>query len=99
MGFLDKLRTGGTPSTIRMPVKFKTKVTRRTAGEDLVFDADVKGYFIGKGGKPDFVVEEVKVTGIPNMNMNSFLPKEVIEIREQALREEYPRLLGIKKPG
>jgi hypothetical protein len=41
----------------------------------------------------------VKVTGIPNMNMNSFLPKEVIQIREQALREEYPRLLGIKKPG
>ena len=95
---LDKFRSGEKAGTPKMPVKFKTKVERKTATQNLMFDVDVKGYFIGKKGKPDFFVEEVTVTGIPNMDLRSFFPKEVDEIKKYAIRVEYPRLLGIKVP-
>jgi hypothetical protein len=99
MGLFDKFKSPGTASGMKMPARFKAKVERKTATQNLVFDVDVKGYFIGKGGKPDFVTEEVTVTGIPNMNMQGFFPKEIEEIRKYAMRVEYPRLLGVKSPG
>jgi hypothetical protein len=85
-------------SGLKIPAKFKAKVERKTATQDLVFDVDVRGYFIGKAGKPDFIPEAISVTGMPNMNMSGFFPKEIEEIRKYAMKEEYPRLLGLKKP-
>jgi hypothetical protein len=99
MGLFDKFKQPAQVSGMKMPTRFKAKVERKTATQDLVFEVDVKGYFIGKGGKPDFVTEEVTVVGIPNMNLQGFFPKEIEEIRRYAMKFEYPRLIGGKPPG
>jgi hypothetical protein len=99
MGLFDMFKSPAPVSGMKMPVRFKAKVERKTATQDLVFDVDVKGYFIGKGGKPDFVTEEMTVVGMPNMNLSGFFPKEIEEIRKYAMKEEYPRLLGLKPPA
>lgn len=64
-----------------------------------MFDVEVKGHFLGKAGKPDFITESMAVVGMPNMNMSAFLPKEIEEIRKYAMKVEYPRLLGMKPPS
>jgi hypothetical protein len=99
MGLFDMFKSGGGSAGMKMPVRFKAKVERKTATQDLVFDVDVKGYFIGRGGKPDFITEQMTVTGMPNMNMNAFFPKEVEEIRKYAMKVEYPKLIGMKPAG
>ena len=99
MGLFDRFKSPGSAAGMKMPVRFKAKVERKTATQDLVFDVDVKGYFIGKGGKPDFITEQMTVVGMPNMNMNAFFPKEVEEIRKYAMKVEYPKLLGMKPAG
>ncbi|HUI66284.1 MAG TPA: hypothetical protein VL126_15675, partial [Bacteroidota bacterium] len=99
MGLFDKLRgSGGAGSAPKMPARFKAKIERKTATQTLVFDVDVKGYFVGKAGKPDFIAQDVTVVGVPSMNMTSFFPKEIEEIRRYAIRVEYPRLIGKKDP-
>jgi len=99
MGLFDRFKSPSTGTGMKIPVRFKTKVERKTATEDLVFDVEVKGYFIGKGGKPDFIAEGVTVVGIPSMNLQGFLPKEIEEIRKYAMKVEYPRLLGMTPPA
>jgi hypothetical protein len=99
MGLLDRFKPAAPASGMKMPIRFKAKVERKTATQDIVFEVDVKGYFFGKGGKPDFVTEEVTVVGIPNMNLQGFFPKEIEEIRKHAMKVEYPRLIGGKPPG
>jgi len=96
MGLFDKFKSPATGSGMKMPVAFKAKVERKTATQDLVFDVDVKGFFVGKGGKPDFLIEKMTVVGLPNMDMSGFFPKEIEEIRKHAMKVEYPRLLGLK---
>ncbi|HXX64700.1 MAG TPA: hypothetical protein VEO56_12965 [Bacteroidota bacterium] len=97
MGLLDKLLgSGGGASAPKMPARFKAKIERKTATQTLVFDVEVKGYFVGKAGKPDFVAQDVTVVGVPSMNMSSFFPKELEEIRRYAIKTEYPRLIGKK---
>ena len=99
MGLFDRLKSPAAGSGMKMPARFKAKIERKTATQDLVFDVEVKGYFIGKGGKPDFMIESMTVVGMPNMNMNAFFPKEIEEIRKHAMKVEYPRLLGMKPPS
>ncbi len=84
---------------MKVPTRFKFKVERKTATQDIVFEVEVKGHFIATGGKPDFILENVKVEGMPNMDLNGFLPKEIDEIKRHALKVEYPRLLGLKPSG
>lgn len=84
---------------MKVPARFKFKVERKTATQDIVFDVEVRGYFIATGGKPDFTVEEMRVDGIPKMDVSGFLPKEIEEIRKYAIKVEYPRLLGLKSIG
>jgi hypothetical protein len=93
------LKSPAAGSGMKMPARFKAKIQRKTATQDLVFDVEVKGYFIGKAGKPDFIAESMTVVGMPNMNMRAFLPKEIEEIRKYAMNVEYPRLLGMKPPS
>jgi hypothetical protein len=97
MGLFDMFKSAPAASGMKMPAKFKAKIERKTATQDLVFDVDVRGYFIGRGGKPDFIPESISVTGMPNMNMSGFFPKEIEDIRKYAMKMEYPRLLGLKK--
>jgi hypothetical protein len=99
MGLFDRFKSPATVSGMKVPARFKFKVERKTATQELVFDVDVRGYFIARGGKPDFTVEEMRVVGIPNMDLNGFLPKEIEEIRRYAMKVEYPRLLGLKPPA
>lgn len=97
MGLFDIFRTQTGATVPRMPAKFKAKIERKTATQTLTFDVDVKGYFVGKAGKPDFVAQDITVVGVPTMNILSFFPKEIEEIRKYALKVEYPRLLGKKE--
>lgn len=99
MGLFDLFKSPAAGSGMKMPARFKAKVERKTATQDLVFDVEVRGYFIGKGGKPDFITEQMNVVGMPNMNMSGFFPKEIEEIRKYAMRVEYPKLLGMKPPA
>lgn len=98
MGLFDRFKPSAAGSGMKMPARFKTKVERKTATQSLVFDVEVKGYFIGKGGKPDFITEEMTVVGMPNMNLSGFFPKEIEEIRKYAMKIEYPKMLGMKAP-
>ena len=59
----------------------------------MQFNAMVSGYFVGRGGKADFVTEKVIVQGIPEMNLRSFLPDELKEVKRYAISVEYPRML------
>jgi hypothetical protein len=95
----DRFKSPAAVSGMKVPARFKFKVERKTATQDLMFDAEVRGSFIARGGKPDFTIEEMRVVGNPNMDMNGFLPKEIEEIRRYAMKVEYPRLLGLKRPG
>jgi|GEM_PF-1717792 len=99
MGFFDSFKSKAPGSGMKMPANFKAKIERKTATQDLVFEVEVKGYFIGKGGKPDFITESMTVVGMPNMDMNGFLQNEIEDIRKYAMKVEYPRLLGMKPPA
>lgn len=99
MGLFDKFKSPASASGMKVPVRFKTKVERKTATQSLVFDVDVKGHFTARGGKPDFITEQLTVVGLPNMNLSQFFPKEIEEIRKYAMKVEYPKILGMKSPG
>jgi len=98
MGLLSRFGSAGGSGNLKMPVKFKAKVDRKTPAQTVSFDVEVKGFFIGKAGKPDFVIEGITVIGIPNMDLSSFVSKEIDDLKKYALRVEYPRLLGMKAP-
>lgn len=99
MGLLGKLGIGGGDGALKMPITFRTVIRRKTTTQEVTFDIDVKGYFVGKAGKPNFISEEITVVGIPGMNLRSFLPREIDEIKKHALRVEYPKLIGKKPPA
>jgi len=96
MNLLDKLLMTDDFPTLTFPVKFRAKIERRTRTEALTFDVDVKGYFVGRRGKPDFVANEIAVSGIPLKNFRSIFPKDLAAVRRHALRVEFPRLIGLK---
>jgi hypothetical protein len=94
---LKALILGEEPASPRMPSEFDVKIERRTSSKDVLqFDARVKGYFIGKGGKPDFVAETIHILGIPDMNIRQFFSAEIKEVKKYALSVELPKTLGKK---
>ena len=99
MGLFDRFKATPTGSRMKVPVRFKSRVERRTATQDIVFDVEVGGYFIASGGRPDFIIEEIKAAGMPTLDKNGFLPKEIEEIKKHAMKVEYPRLLGLGPSG
>ncbi len=86
------------PRVARIPAEFPLMLERKTTDATLQFDATVKGYFVPKGGKPDFVASEITVDGAPEMNLRSFFPSELKMVSRYALSVELPRKLGQKVP-
>jgi hypothetical protein len=82
--------------SMRLPREFEVKIERKTPTTVVQFDAKVKGYFVGSGGNPNFVAEEIYVNGLPNMNIRQFFPKELKELKKYALSIEYPKMFGKK---
>jgi hypothetical protein len=83
---------------VKFPREFPVKIERKTPRSTVQFDAVVKGYFVGRNGKPDFVANQITVWGIPEMNIRRFFPDELKEVTKFALSVEYPKLLN-KKVG
>ena len=82
------------PRDVRIPAEFPVTLERKTTAATLQFDATVKGFFIPKGGKPDFVASEITVKDAPEMNLKSFFRSELREVSRYALSVEFPRRLG-----
>jgi hypothetical protein len=96
MGIRDVL-FGAKTSTLRVPSEFDVKLERQTSSkEKIVFDARVKGYFVAKGGKPDFVAEIVHINGMPEMNIRQLLPGDLPTVKKYAISVEYPKALARK---
>jgi hypothetical protein len=82
------------PRDVRIPAEFPVTLERKTTEAVLQFDATVRGFFVPKGGKPDFVAAEITVKGAPEMNLRSFFPSELKEVSRHALSVEFPKRLG-----
>jgi hypothetical protein len=80
----------------RLRREFPVVIERRTPNARMRFDAKVSGYFVGRGGKADFVTVKVVVQGIPEINLKSLLPDELKDVKRHALSVEYPRMLSAK---
>lgn len=80
----------------RLHREFRVRIERKTRSSVLEFDATVQGYFVGYRGKADFIAEEIKVRGIPTMDLRHFLPEEIKEVKRYAVSVEYPKLLERK---
>ena len=80
----------------RLHRQFRVKIERRTQSAVLEFDAMVNGYFVGRGGKADFVAEAIKVKAIPTMDIRHFMPDEIKAVKKYAVSVEYPKLLASK---
>lgn len=86
------------PRNSRIPAEFPVKLERRTNETTLRLDATVKGYFVPKWGKTDFVTSEITVKGSPEMNLRSFFRSDLKALSHYALSVELPRKLGHKIP-
>jgi hypothetical protein len=82
------------PRDVRIPAEFPVTMERKTRQETQQFDARVKGFFVPKGGKADFVPSEITVEGAPEMNLSSFFPSELRKVSRYALTVEFPRRLA-----
>ena len=93
---LKKIFFGQTSESMRLYSEFEVKLDRKTPTTMVQFDAKVKGYFVAKGGNPNFVTEEIYVDGMPTMNIRKFFPHELKDVNKYALSVEYPKMLGKK---
>lgn len=91
-----RLFLGQSPDSMRLPREFEVKIERKTPTTVVQFDAKVRGYFVGDGGSPNFVAEEIFVNGMPDMNIRQFFPKELKELKKYALSIEYPKMFEKK---
>jgi hypothetical protein len=91
---LHKLLGIEKPRDVRISAEFPVTLERRTPAATLQFDATVKGFFVPKWGKADFVPSEITVKDAPEMNLKSFFPSELKEVSRYALSVEFPRRLG-----
>jgi hypothetical protein len=91
---LKTLILGPSAASAKFTREFDVKIERKTSAAVVHFDAKVKGHFVAKGGKPDFVAEEIHVVGIPEMNLRTLFPRELKGVRRHALSVEYPKMLG-----
>ncbi len=89
---LDELK----PRNSRIPAEFPVKLERRTNETTLQLDATVKGYFVPRWGRTDFITSEITVKGAPEMNLRSFFRSELKTVSHYALSVELPRKLGNK---
>ena len=76
--------------------EFDVQIERQVNNRPVHFDARVKGHFVPKGGKAEFVAEEIYVNGMPGVNLRDLFPRELKEVQKYAMSVEYPKLLGIK---
>ena len=93
---LKKILLGQSSDSPRFHREFEVKIERKTTTAVVQFDAKVKGYFVGSGGSPNFVAEEIYVNGMPNMNIRQFFPRELKELKKYALSVEYPKVFAQK---
>ncbi len=91
---LDDLK----PRNSRIPAEFPVKLERKANESTLRLDATVKGYFVPRRGRTDFVTSEITVKGSPDMNLRSFFRSELKAVSRYALSVELPRKLGQKIP-
>jgi hypothetical protein len=94
---LKGLLFGSTPApSLKLKSEFDVKIERKVNNAPMQFDAHVKGHFVPKGGKAEFVADEICVIGLPSMNIRNFFPRELKEVEKYALSVEYPKKLGVK---
>ncbi|HTS00411.1 MAG TPA: hypothetical protein VML00_11695 [Bacteroidota bacterium] len=83
-------------SGVRVSSEFDVKIERKVKDKVMRFDARVKGYFVPKGGKAEFIADEIYVRGMPNVNLRNQFPGELKDIQKYALSVEYPKALARK---
>ncbi|HUI09222.1 MAG TPA: hypothetical protein VL221_02780 [Bacteroidota bacterium] len=92
-----KLLFGAEPEpTVRVPSEFDVKIERKVKDQIVRFDARVKGYFVPKGGKAEFIADEIYVHGMPNVNLRNQFPGTLKDVQKYALSVEYPKALARK---
>jgi len=82
--------------TVKVPSEFDVKIERKVRNEVVSFDARVKGYFVPKGGKAQFVADGIYVRGMPNVNLRNLFPADLKDVQKYALSVEYPKALARK---
>jgi hypothetical protein len=94
---LKGLIFGYTPEpSIKLRSEFDVKIERKVNKMPVHFDARVKGHFVPKGGKAEFIADEIYVHGMPNVNLRNLFPQELKEVQKYALSVEYPKALTKK---
>jgi hypothetical protein len=94
---LKGLLFGSTPApSLKLKSEFDVKIERKVNNAPMHFDAHVKGHFVPKGGKTEFVADEICVIGMPDVNLREFFPRELKEVQKYALSVEYPKALQRK---
>jgi hypothetical protein len=94
---LKGLIFGYTPEpSIKLRSEFDVKIERKVNKTPIHFDARVKGHFVPKGGKAEFIADEIYVHGMPNVNLRDLFPRELKEVQKYALSVEYPKALTKK---
>jgi hypothetical protein len=94
---LKGLIFGYTPEpSMKLRSEFDVKIERKVNNTPVHFDARVKGHFVPKGGKAEFIAEEIYVLGMPNVNLRDLFPRELKDVRNYALSVEYPKALSKK---
>ena len=92
-----KLFLGSAPDpVVKVPSEFNVKIERKVQDRIMSFDARVKGYFVPKGGKAEFIADEITVNGMPKVNLRNQFPAELKDIQKYALSVEYPKALARK---
>ena len=86
----------GKDPAVRVPSEFDVKIARKVKDQVVHFDARVKGYFVPKGGKAEFIADEIIVRGMPGVNLRDQFPAELKEVQKYALSVEYPKALARK---
>lgn len=92
---LKGLLLGYTPEpSMKLKSEFDVKIERTVNNQPVQFDARVKGHFVPKNGKADFVADEIYVNGLPNMNLRNLFPRELKDVQRYALSVEFPKTLS-----
>jgi len=92
---IRELFFGEETASVLIPSEFDVKLERTLNNKaKLEFDARVRGYFVAKGGKPEFVPEVVHICGMPEMNIRDVVPHDLPTVKKHALSVEYPKALA-----
>ena len=92
---LKGLLFGITPEpSMKLRSEFDVKIERKVNDKPVHFDARVRGHFVPKGGKAEFVADEIYVHGMPGVNLRDLFPRELKDVQKYALSVEYPKALA-----